>query len=230
MKLPLLCLAVGISIFAGGCLSRPALVKESFAFALPSVVSNTPTAATDRVLAIRRIGVEPPFDDPSLIYRTGEFSYERDHYAGFLVSPAEGFVAPIRDYFRGNPLFRAVSESGSALKANTVVEISVYQFYGDFRKSSQPAAVLGMRFVFFDAVNGLPGNLLVAKNYLQRIPISSRTPAALMEGWNEALNHVLSSTVSDFAMASHPSAPGENERLSATSEGAAKPPPPDINR
>src|ERR1051326_2777411 len=36
-----------ILVVAGGCLSRPPLVKQSFAFALPSVLTNTP-AATDR--------------------------------------------------------------------------------------------------------------------------------------------------------------------------------------
>src|SRR5512133_3403497 len=87
-------------LLVNGCLSRPPLVKQSFAFALPSVVSNTP-AASNRVLAIRSLTVEPPFDGPSLIYRTGEFSYERDSYANFLVSPAQSLVVPVREYFRG---------------------------------------------------------------------------------------------------------------------------------
>jgi hypothetical protein len=187
-------------LLATGCLSRPPLVKQSFAFALPSVLTNT-TAAIDHVLAIRRLTVEAPFDGPTLVYRTGEFSYESDHYATFLVSPAESFVAPIREYFRGHGLFRAVTESGSVLKPDILVEISVNQLYGDFRRQGQPAAVLGIRFLFFDAPNGVPGRVLLAKSYLHRIPIPARTPATLVEGWNEALNQVLSSTMTDFVAA-----------------------------
>jgi ABC-type uncharacterized transport system auxiliary subunit len=221
--------ALLMSMFVGGCLSRPALDKQSFALALPSVVSNTP-AMNNRVLAIRRLTVEPPFDGPTLVYRTGEFSYERDHYANFLVSPAESFGAPVREYFRGNGSFRAVSESGSALRANTLVEISINQLYGDFRKHGQPAAVLGVRFLFFEAPNGVPGYVVFAKSYLQRIPISSRTPAAVVEGWNEALNQVLSSTLSDFAIASNVSPTGKDSQFSTASDSDANVPRPDRSR
>jgi cholesterol transport system auxiliary component len=209
-----------IVVFAGGCLSRPPLVKQSFAFALPSVLTNTP-AVTDRVLAILRLTVEPPFDGPTLVYRTGEFSYESDHYATFLVSPAESFVAPIREYFRGNGLFRAVSDSGSALKPDILVEISVNQLYGDFRRPGQSAAVLGMQFLFFDAPNGVPGRLLLAKSYLHRLPISARTPATLVEGWNQALSQVLGSAVSDFAIASNLSPLGKIVDISTSPNSGA---------
>ena len=43
-----------------------------------------------------------------LVYRTGEFSYERDPYAEFLVPPARDLLAPIRGYFRQNGAFAVV--------------------------------------------------------------------------------------------------------------------------
>src|SRR5689334_7681965 len=50
-----------VVFIASGCLSRQPLVKQSFALAIPSVASNAPVA-TDRVLAVRRVTIEPPFD------------------------------------------------------------------------------------------------------------------------------------------------------------------------
>jgi hypothetical protein len=195
-----LALVILVPFLGGGCLSRPGLVKQTFAFAPLTVHSNTPPVG-NRVLAIRKLTVEAPFDSSALVYRTGEYSYEHDYYAGFLISPAESLATPIREFFRGNGPFGAVSEPGSALKPNTAVEITVHELYGDFRKPGQAAAVLGMRFLFFDAPNGVPGNVLSADNYSLQVPIHARTAAALVEGWNQALQQILPQAIGDFIVA-----------------------------
>jgi len=212
-----LAISVVVASLATGCLSRPVLVKQSFAFTPQLVVSNAP-AASDRVLGVRRLNVAAPFDGASLVYRTGEFSYEHDHYAEFLVSPAESLLVPIREYVRRNGPFHAVSEPGSALKPNVLLEISVNQLYGDFRQSNEPAAVLGIRFLFFDAPSGVPKNVLFEGSYSRRIPLQTRTAAALMAGWDQALDQVLSNAVADFTMAMHPSKSPESPSVSASSD------------
>jgi cholesterol transport system auxiliary component len=181
-----------------GCLSRPAMNKQTFVFGAPAI-SVTNVVASDRVLGIRNLQIAAPFDGRSLVYRTGEFSYVRDPYAEFLELPAEELMAPVRGLLRGSGNFNAVVESGSALKPDTLVEISVSQLFGDFRQSEHPAAILTVRFVFFEAPSGVSGKVILEQVYSRSIPLSAPTSAALMEGWNQALAEILVEVSSDFA-------------------------------
>ncbi len=180
-----------------GCLSRPSLNKQTFTFGAPAI-SATNASAGGRVLGIRYLQIAAPFEGKSLVYRTGDFSYVRDPYAGFLESPADELIGPVRASLRSNGDFSAVVETGSALKANTLVEISVSQLFGDFRQPEHPAAVLAMRFVFFDAPNGIPGKVFLQQEYSRATPLSAPTAAALMAGWNQALSEILAELVSDL--------------------------------
>lgn len=162
-------------------------------------ISVTNVVASNRVLGIRNLQIAAPFDGRSLVYRTGEFSYVRDPYAEFLEPPAEELMTPVRECLRGNGDFSAVVEVGSALKPDTLVEISVSQLFGDFRQPEHPAAILTVRFVFYDALNGVPGKVILEQEYSGSIPLGAPTSAALMKGWNQALAEILTEVSSDFA-------------------------------
>jgi hypothetical protein len=150
------------------------------------------------VLDIRNVQIAAPFEGRSFVYRTGEFSYVRDSYAEFLEPPTEELMAPMRGWLRGNGDFSAVVEAGSALKPDTLVEVSVSQLFGDFRQPERPAAILTMRFVFFDAANGVPEKAIFQQEYSRNIPLSTPTAAGLMEGWERALSEILAQVSSDF--------------------------------
>ena len=180
-----------------GCVSRPPLHKQTFTFTAPAI-DPTNAVASERVLGVRRLQIAPPFDGRSLVYRTGEVSYVRDPYAEFLDPPAEEMTAPVRAWLRGDGAFSAVLERGSALTPDTLVEISVTRLFGDFRRPEHSAAVLGMRFVFFDAPNGVPGKPLLQKEYSRKIPLSATSAAALMAGWNQASARYSNEVASDL--------------------------------
>lgn len=180
-----------------GCLSRPALTRQTFTFDAPTI-SATNAGAGDRVLGVRSLQIAVPFDGRSFVYRTGEFSYARDPYAGFLELPADELLSPVRGWLRDNGNFNTVTEAGSALKPDTLVEISVSRLFGDFRQPEHPAAVLTMQFVFFDAPNGVPGRVILQQDYSRRIPLDAPTAAALMGGWNLALAEILAEVSTDF--------------------------------
>jgi ABC-type uncharacterized transport system auxiliary subunit len=183
-----------------GCISSPALNKQTFTFNAPAI-SATNVVAGDRVLGIRNLQIAAPFEGRSLVYRTGEFSYVRDPYAGFLESPAEELLAPMPGWLRDSGSFSAVAEAGSALKPDTLLEINVSQLFGDFRQSTQPAAVLTIRFVFYDAPNGIPGKVIFQKAYSRSVRLDAPTAATLMKGWNQALDEILVEVASDFRRA-----------------------------
>lgn len=174
-----------------GCISRPPLNTRTFAFALPPASKREPNDESRRVLAIRSLRVASPFDGRSFVYRPSEYAFESDPYAEFLVSSAESLLIPIRACLRQSGAFEAVVEPGSARKPNTLAEISVLELYGDFRRPEEPAAVLTLRVLLFDALNGVAGKLILEREYSRRIPVTARNPDALMAGWNQALGQIL---------------------------------------
>jgi hypothetical protein len=150
------------------------------------------------VVSIRSLRVAAPFDDRSLIYRVGDFSYAEDPYAEFLVSPAESLRPPIRSWMCHSDLFQAVVEPGSALKPNTMAEVTVLELYGDFRQPPEPAAVLTLRYVMLDSPEGIPCKLVFEGEYSRRVLLKGNNANALMVGWNEALTQILAQLSSDL--------------------------------
>jgi len=181
-----------------GCLSRPPLNKQTFIFS-PTPTASRGVGGGNRVIKIRTLQVAEPFQGRSFVYRTGEYSYQRDPYAEFMVPPADGLITPICSWLRETGDFSAVVEAGSALKPDTLIEIQVVQLYGDFRQSARPTAVLTMRFVFFDAPGGLPGRVILQHEYSRSIPLKARTAPDLITGWNHALAQILDSAALDFS-------------------------------
>ena len=181
-----------------GCLSRPHLDTQSFVFS-PPLHSASGVVANGRVLGIRSLQVAAPFEGRGFVYRTGPFSYGRDPYAEFMVLPAHGMVCPICSWWRAAGGFKAVVDTGSAFKPDTLVEIQVSQLYGDFRPSEKPAACLTMHFIFFDAPAGVPGKVILEREYSRAIPLPARNAPALIEGWNQALSQILDAAMMDFA-------------------------------
>jgi len=202
MKIRLLLASLSLGLLCG-CLSRPSLSVQSFSFAAPPVTGTSPTNAP--VLQIRRLQVASPYDSQSFTYRTGEFSYERDPYAQFLVPPAESFTAALRAYLRQSGIFSAVVEPGTGLKPDSLVDVTVDQLYGDFRSQATPAAVLAMHFTFFTASHGLPGRVILQKEYTRRVPLKARTARAVMAAWNEGLEQIMAEVNSDLKKALPPS-------------------------
>src|ERR1700739_3358630 len=110
---------LSLAFALGGCLTRPSLKTQTFAFSVPLMVT-TNGAPEGRVLSIRTLQIAPPFDGRSLVYRTGDFSYQRDPYAEFLSSPAEELVPSISGILSADGCFSAVVGMGSAVTPNTL--------------------------------------------------------------------------------------------------------------
>jgi cholesterol transport system auxiliary component len=186
-----------LAIVLGGCLSRPSMKIQTFAFSAP-LTAATNSAPVGHVLGIRELQIAPPFDERSLVYRTGDFSYERDPYAEFLGSPADELTAAISGILSAAGCFGAVVQMGSAAKPDILAEIRVSQLYGDIRKPDSPGAVLAIQVLFVKAANGLSGDVILHRSYSRRIPVKSATAGEFMKGWNEALNEILAEVASDF--------------------------------
>ncbi len=199
-------LAAPIALALAGCLSRPALVHQTFALHLPPMVStnhNNPQG----VLAMRTVQVSPLFERRSFVYRLGADLYEADPYAEFMVPPSRALAIPMRACLRGSGFFKDVLEPGSQLEADTFLEVHAQELYGDFRKPGPPAAVLGIRLLLFDssappsADPGIRPPLLLQKDYARRVQLNAPTAVALTAGWNEALGDIMREASLDIANA-----------------------------
>jgi hypothetical protein len=188
-----------LAAFGTGCLSRPALVRQTFALENPPT-HRASAKPGEGVLALRSCEISPLFESRAFVYRTGAESYELDPYAGFLVPPNRALAIPVGTWLRNSGIFREVTEPGSLLQPDRLLEIHVSELYGDFRSPAQPAAVLSMRFVFFrtGAIGNLP-NVLLGKNYTRHILLPENSAASLVAGWNKALSEIMTDVGIDLA-------------------------------
>jgi ABC-type uncharacterized transport system auxiliary subunit len=183
-----------------GCLSRPALVRQTFALH-PEPLAKTLGQKSQGVLAIRTVEVSPLFEGRSFVYRVGPDRFETDPYAEFMVPPDRALEIAVRTCLRTSGLFQDVTESRSQLQADTSLEVHAHDLYGDFRNSSAPAAVLSMRLLFFEGPTGQPQKLFLQRDYSQRVPLQEPTAAALAAGWNQALTQLTAQAESDLISA-----------------------------
>jgi len=191
----LLVVVAATAILLTGCLSRPPLARQTFMFATPKV-DRAATSDAEGLLAVKAPVIAPPFDGKSLVYRTGEDSYEQDPYAEFLVPPSRSLARPIRAYLRKSGAFQEVIEAESALKPDSRVEIHATELYGDFRKTTNAAAVLTLRVIFFEGAPGTAGKPKLQMDCSRRIVLKERTAPALVAGWNKALEQIFGEVTS----------------------------------
>ena len=182
-----------LSLCLTGCLSRPALVHQTFALQTPAITNTAP--ATGRVLVLRPVEVSPLFAGQALVYRTGPNAYETDPYAGFLVPPSRALAIPVRAYLANSGAFADVVEPGSLLTAGQQLQVYVTELYGDFRQPAQPAAVLSLRMVLATA----EGNVILQKVYSRSMPLQKNTATAVVAGYDQALAGIMADFSADWA-------------------------------
>jgi hypothetical protein len=77
------------------------------------------------------------------------------------------------------------------------LEGSVNSLYGDFRNASQPTAVLEIEFFLYNENSTNPG-LVTQKRYGKSVPLSEISPEALIKGWDQALEAIITMLAADL--------------------------------
>lgn len=186
---------------AGGCGSDPVWKRQTFAFTTPP---DPPSPATrTNICALSHVSLSPLYQNLSFTYRTGDDAYEQDPYAGFLAAPDRALAEPIRVWLRSGGAFGHVLESGSSLNPDTIVEASVEELYGDFRKPSEATGVMTIHFTVYDTAGAGPGRVLLDKVCTSATPMARKTPAALMASWDSDLRQIMEELNSAYAK-THP--------------------------
>jgi uncharacterized lipoprotein YmbA len=170
--------------------------KRYFVFEVARNVSSS-NAPGDGILQVSNIRVSPRYEDKGFVYRTSGSSYESDFYNQFLISPAALLGEEVRKGLAQSQIFRHVINASSQLEPTHVLEGVVDALYGDFRDPGAPKAVLEMEF-FLRKESASKAEIVAAKRYAKSVAINGRSPDALVKGWNEALEAILSSLVADL--------------------------------
>ena len=152
---------------------------------------------SNETLEVSNLRVSPRYGDKNFVYRISDAGYESDFYNQFLVSPASLITEEVRKGLAHSQVFKHVISSSIQLQSSYVLEGTVNALYGDFRKRNAPMAVLETEFFLNSLIPTRPG-IVMQKRYAQSVPLSGRSPEALVKGWNEALEAVLASLAADL--------------------------------
>jgi len=191
-------------LLSSACASKLARTPQTFTIDAPPLRA-VPAPGATTVLALERADTAPTYAGVELVYRVGEHGIERDPYASFAAPPSWLVTAAIRGYLRNSDVIRDVVVPGEGIPIDATVEPNVIEIAGDFTKEADPAAVLTLSFrVFAPGVGAAPPTEVLLKAYTKRLPLSRRTAAAVVEGWNAALGDIMAEFIPDLKAALPP--------------------------
>jgi uncharacterized lipoprotein YmbA len=195
------CGALVLLALASGCVGIEKSYPDKRYFVLEVRQNvNSPTAPGNGILQVANIRVSPRYEDKGFVYRTSESGYESDFYNQFLVSPAALLGEELRKGLAQSQIFRHVINASSQLEPTLVLEGVVDALYGDFRDPGAPKAVLEMEF-FLRKESPSKAEIVAAKRYAKSVAVNGRSSEALVKGWNEALEAILSALIADLKSA-----------------------------
>ena len=149
-------------------------------------------------LKIERADVNQAYMHRDFNYRVGPDEFISDYYNQFYRPVGALISSEIYKWLSNTGLFKDVLPVNTLLDAKYLLDSKVIDIYGDYTNPADPRAVLNMQFFLIDDSTDT-AKLTYSNVYNQSVPISSRTPGALVEGWNKALKNLLNDFETDLA-------------------------------
>lgn len=160
-----------------------------------------PSTRTVRaVLAVSDVRVSRRYQSQSFTYRLSETRYESDFYNQFLIAPGDLITEEVRRALAQSRLFKDVIGSSIDVTPNYKLQGVVNSLYGDFADVNAPRAVIEIQF-FLTKKTPTGEAVVMAKRYMKSVPVSVRSPDALVQGWDTALEDILSFLITDLKSA-----------------------------
>lgn len=199
LKLRYLWLLSCILLFS--CVNLERSYPEKHYFALEINPKEQPSTGTVKgVLAVSDMRVSQRYEGQSFVYRLSETSYESDFYNQFLIAPAALITEDVRKALAQSQVFEHVISASTDLEATYRLQGVVNSLYGDFSNANAPRAVIEMQF-FLTRKTPTGEKIIMAKRYRKSVPVSARSPDALVKGWDTVLEDILSSFCADLKSA-----------------------------
>lgn len=193
--------AAALLAMLGGCVSLERLERSypEKRFYVLEARAPAPTggAVHDEILQVSTLRISPRYQDRSFVYRISDSGFEADFYNQFVAPPAGLISEEIRKSLIGAQLFKYVIGASNSQPPSYVLEGAVNGIYGDFRKLNAPAAIMDLEFFLISDLPAKPG-ILLQKRYVKSVPVSSRSPEALVKSWDLALEAILTALIEDL--------------------------------
>ena len=148
-------------------------------------------------LKIERVDVNPAYKLRDFNYRIGPDEFISDFYNQFYKPVGVLISSELYKWMSSAGIFKDVIPVNNLITAKYVLDSKLVDIYGDYTNPDDPRAVLNMQFFLIDDTQVL-AELVYSNVYNQSVAISSRTPNALVDGWNEALKNILEQLESDL--------------------------------
>jgi cholesterol transport system auxiliary component len=163
----------------GGCVSleRAYPDRRYFVIESPRGVAS-PNSNAAGVLLVTSLRVSPRYESKSFIYRRSDAGFEADYYNQFLVSPGAMLTEDVRRGLAEAQAAQYIVGTSSQLDPTHALEGTVDAFYGDFRDTSAPKAVLEMEF-FLSKESPAKAEILMHKRYAKAIPLKHWSKAGI---------------------------------------------------
>ena len=190
-----------LCLFFSGCVSLDRSYPDKHYFVLEVNRDGPPSNQTaNGILEVSDIRISPRYEGQSFVYRISDASYESDFYNQFLIAPAALVTEEVRKGLTQSRIFEYVINSSSQLQPTHRLDGIVNALYGDFRNISASRAVLEIEF-FLSKQLPTGTEIVMNKRYSKAVPLSGRSPDALVKGWDEALDGILTSLIADLKSA-----------------------------
>ena len=147
---------------------------------------------------IERVDVSHAYLHRDFNYRVGPDEFISDYYNQFYRPVGVLVTTEIYKWFSSTGLFKDVLPVNNLINAKYILDSKIVDIYGDYSNPDDPRAVLNMQFFLVDE-SAVIAELAYSNVYNQSVSISSRTPGALVEGWNEALKNILKQFETDLS-------------------------------
>ena len=181
-----------------GCVSLERSYPEKRYYVLEVRTPEATGGALDNeILQVSNLRISPRYQDRSFIYRISDTGFESDFYNQFIAPPAGLISEEIRKSVTGAQLFKHVISPSNSQAPSYVLEGTVNGIYGDFRNVNAPAAVIDLELFLSSDLPAKPG-ILMQKRYVKSVPVSSRSPEALVKSWDLALEEIVTALAADL--------------------------------
>lgn len=179
-----------------GCagLSKKAVEKHHYYLEVQRGTAETVTRP-DAVMLVRRMQVSPLYDGRELVYRMDGGRMESDFYNLFFVPPAEMVSQNLRQWIGSAGLVGEVVADASLVQSDYILEGMVNALYADF-SGNRPEGVAAMQFFLLDAESD--DAILFSGRYEERVPLSGRSPDAIVEGQRKAVHAIFEKLENDL--------------------------------
>ena len=205
---------LAVIVFFSGCVSFERSYPDRRYFVLELPRENAPANPVGRgVLQLAAVRVSPRYGDRNFVYRRSDARFESDYYNQFLISPSALLTEEIRRALERAGIFQYVVGPTHPLTPTHVLDSSVNVLYGDFRDLHTPTAAVEIDFFLSREAPAQPlsaaklgpadnpdlaSGIILQKRYQRIEPVAERTPEALVQGWNKALDNIVMSLIADL--------------------------------